>query len=173
MPWAKEHFLRPRGCVSIQAKGPLRLSELKLQKTKTPTCWRHTVKSFIFKMLPLAGVLFIAGGLSLLRGQQQQAPDVILTNGKIITVDDRFSVAQAIAIRGKRFVAVGTNADITRLAGPNTHKIDLGGKSVIPGFIDARAHLMRAARTWAIEARFDAVPEPEVGVPSIGPKPAA
>jgi hypothetical protein len=67
MPWAKEHFLRPRGCVSIQAKGPLRLSEL----------------------------------------------------------------------------------------------------------IDAHAHLMRAAETWAIEARFDAVPEPEVGVPSIGPKPAA
>jgi predicted amidohydrolase YtcJ len=89
------------------------------------------------------------------------------------TVDDRFSVAQAIAIRGKRFVAVGTIADITRLAGPNTHKIDLGGKSVIPGFIDAHAHLMRAAETWAIEARFDAVPEPEVGLPSIGPKPAA
>ena len=71
------------------------------------------------------------------------------------------------------FVAVGTNADITRPAGPNTHKIDLGGKSVIPGFIDAHAYPMRASETWAIEARFDVVPEPEVGVPSIGPKPAA
>ena len=47
---------------------------------------------------------------------QQAAPDTILTNGKIITVDDQFSIAQAVAIRGGRFVAVGSNQDITRLA---------------------------------------------------------
>ena len=87
----------------------------------------------------------------------QAGVDLILTNGKIITVDDRFSIAQAIAIRGDRFVAVGTNQDITKLAGPNTRRIDLGGKAVIPGLIDAHAHLMRAAETWAIEARFDDV----------------
>ena len=88
----------------------------------------------------------------------QQAPvDTILTNGKIITVNDRFTVAQAVAIRGDRFVAVGTNQEITRLAGPNTRRVDLGGKAVIPGLIEAHAHLMRAAETWAIEVRFDGV----------------
>jgi len=90
------------------------------------------------------------------RVQAQQPPaDVVLTNGKIITVDDQFRIAQAVAIRGDRFVAVGTNADIAKLTGPNTRKIDLGGKAVVPGLIDAHAHLMRAAETWAIEARFD------------------
>ena len=48
------------------------------------------------------------------------AVDTILFNGKIITVDDRFSTAQAVAIRGDRFAAVGTNEQITKLAGPNT-----------------------------------------------------
>ena len=81
--------------------------------------------------------------------------DIVLTNGKIITVDDRFSIAQAIAIRGDRFIAVGSNQAIAKLAGPGSRRIDLGGKAVVPGLIDAHAHLMRAAETWAVEARFD------------------
>ena len=108
----------------------------------------------MLKKIAACAVLWMASGAPILRAQQQ-TPDLILTNGKIITVDDRFSIAQAIAIRGDRFVAVGTNQEIARLANSNTRKIDLGGKSVIPGFIDAHAHLMRAAETWAIEARLD------------------
>ena len=103
-----------------------------------------------------AGLLLAVAGAAMVRGQQA-AVDTVLTNGKIITVDDRFSIAQAIAIRGDRFVAVGSNQDIARLAGPSTRRIDLGGKAVIPGLIDAHAHLMRAAETWAIEARFDGI----------------
>lgn len=53
-------------------------------------------------------------------------------NGKIVTVDERFSIAQAVAIRGDRIVAVGSNQDIDRLAGPNTKKIDVKGKTVFP-----------------------------------------
>jgi predicted amidohydrolase YtcJ len=97
----------------------------------------------------VAGAVFV-------RAQQPPA-DTILTNGKIITVDNRFSIAQAVAIRGERIVAVGTNADITKLAGPNTRRVDLGGKAVIPGLIDAHAHLMRGAETWTTEVRFDDV----------------
>ena len=59
--------------------------------------------------------------------------DLMLTNGKIVTVDERFTIAQAIAVKGDRIVAVGTNQDITRLAGPNTRRIDLRGQAVIPG----------------------------------------
>jgi predicted amidohydrolase YtcJ len=116
---------------------------------------RGVMKHFFSKIL-VAGLLFAVAGAVMVRGQQAGV-DTILTNGKIITVDDRFSIAQAVAIRGDRFVAVGTNQDIARLAGPNTRRIDLGGKAVIPGLIDAHAHLMRAAETWAIEVRFDGV----------------
>ena len=88
---------------------------------------------------------------------QQPPPDLILSNGKIITVDERFTIAQSVAIRGERIVAVGTNQEISRLAGPNTRKIDLLGKSVIPGLIDNHMHLLRAATTWTKELRFDGV----------------
>jgi len=83
--------------------------------------------------------------------------DLILTNGKIITVDERFSIAQAVAIGGDRIVATGTNQQIAQLAGPNTRRIDLKGKAVIPGLIDNHMHLLRAAATWVKELRFDGV----------------
>jgi len=60
---------------------------------------------------------------------QQSAPDLILSNGKIVTVDERFSVAQAVAVRGDRVLAVGTNQEIARLAGPATRRIDLRGRT--------------------------------------------
>jgi predicted amidohydrolase YtcJ len=90
-------------------------------------------------------------------GAQQPAPDLVLSNGKIITVDERFTIAQALAIKGDRIVAVGTNQEIGQLAGPNTRRIDLAGKAVTPGLIDNHMHLLRAATTWLRELRFDGV----------------
>jgi len=83
--------------------------------------------------------------------------DLVLTNGKIITVDERFSIAQAVAIRGDRIVAVGTNQEISQLAGASTRRFDLKGKAVIPGLIDNHMHLLRAAATWTKEVRWDGV----------------
>ncbi|HYJ94791.1 MAG TPA: hypothetical protein VEV86_09240, partial [Vicinamibacterales bacterium] len=71
-------------------------------------------------------VLALASGIAILPAQQP-APDVILSNGKIITVDERFSIAQAVAIRGDRIVAVGTDAEVAKLASPATRRIDLRG----------------------------------------------
>lgn len=88
---------------------------------------------------------------------QTATPDLILTNGKIVTVDDRFRIAQAVAIRGERFIAVGSNQEVAALAGPNTRRIDLRGRTVIPGLIDNHMHLMRAAGTWLRELRLDGV----------------
>ena len=103
------------------------------------------------------GVLFVIGGaLSMLRAQQP-APDLVLSNGKIITVDERFTIAQAVAIRGDRIVAVGTNQEISQLGGTNTRRIDLRGRSVTPGLIDNHMHLLRAGTTWLKELRFDGV----------------
>jgi predicted amidohydrolase YtcJ len=87
----------------------------------------------------------------------QTAADVILSNGKIITVDARFTIAQAVAIRGERIIAVGTNQDINRLAGPATRRIDLRGRSVVPGLIDNHAHYMEEGVLWTVELRLDNV----------------
>ena len=67
-------------------------------------------------------------------------PDVVLYNGKVVTVDPQFSIAQAVAIRGERFVLVGTNDEVRRSAGPATRAIDLGGRTVIPGLMDGHLH---------------------------------
>ncbi|MGH9022779.1 MAG: amidohydrolase, partial [Acidimicrobiia bacterium] len=68
--------------------------------------------------------------------------DLILTNGKIITVDSTDRIAQALAIRGDRIIAVGTTAEVARLAGSGTRRVDLAGKAVTPGLIDAHAHFL-------------------------------
>ncbi len=88
---------------------------------------------------------------------QQPAADVILTGGKIITVDERFTIAQAVAVRGERIVAVGTNQEIARLGGPKTRRIDLRGRAVLPGLIDNHAHFMEEGVLWTDELRLDGI----------------
>jgi predicted amidohydrolase YtcJ len=84
-----------------------------------------------------------------------QVADTVLVGGKIVTVDDRFTLAQALAIRDGRIVKVGAPAEIEALKGPQTRVIDLGGRTVIPGLIDNHAHWVRAAEHD--ELRFDGV----------------
>jgi predicted amidohydrolase YtcJ len=69
--------------------------------------------------------------------------DTVLVNGQVLTVDSAFTIAEAIAVRDGVVMAVGTTADIERLVGPNTKRIDLKGNTVSPGLIDAHAHLDR------------------------------
>ena len=82
---------------------------------------------------------------------------MVLVNGKIVTVDERFTIAQALAIKGERVVDVGSNAAMRKLAGAGTKVIDLKGRTVIPGLIDNHAHFMRAAEYWHQEVRLDGV----------------
>ena len=67
-------------------------------------------------------------------------PQTIYHNGKIVTVDDKFSIVEAVAIRDGRFLKVGTNQAVLALKGPATEVIDLKGRSVVPGFIDPHGH---------------------------------
>ncbi len=83
------------------------------------------------------------------------AVDTIVVNGKIITVDDRFAIVQALAIKNQRVVATGSNADIRKLATADTKVIDVKGRTVIPGLIDNHSHWIRAAEHN--ELRFDGV----------------
>jgi hypothetical protein len=84
-----------------------------------------------------------------------ETADVILVGGKIVTVDERFTIAQAVAIKGSRIVAVGRNAEVSKLAGAGTRVLDLKGRTVIPGLIDNHSHWIRAAEHD--ELRFDGV----------------
>lgn len=67
--------------------------------------------------------------------------EMILMNGRVVTVDPQDSIAQAIAVRGGRILAVGSADHIQAFAGPDTAVIDLQGKTVTPGLIDSHAHL--------------------------------
>ena len=84
---------------------------------------------------------FLAGaaGLATL-GQLRVRPELILYNGNLITVDEREPRAQAIAIARDRILAVGSDDDVLHLASGATRKLDLGGRTVVPGFIDAHTH---------------------------------
>lgn len=82
-------------------------------------------------------------------------PDLILINGKIITVDKDFSLRQAVAIRDEKIFAVGSTSRIKALAGPRTKVIDLKGRAVIPGLIDSHMHFLRAGFRWRQEVRLD------------------
>ncbi|HZM59428.1 MAG TPA: amidohydrolase [Vicinamibacterales bacterium] len=105
--------------------------------------------------------LLVAGAASVsmrsARAQDAITADLILSNGKIVTVDDRFTIAQAVAIKGNRIVAIGTNQEMDRLAAPNARRINLRGRTVIPGLIDNHNHLLRAGNTWQLELRWDGV----------------
>jgi hypothetical protein len=76
---------------------------------------------------------------------RQAFPDTVYVNGHVITMWTDRPIVEALAIRGDRFVAVGSSADIRALAGPSTRLVDLGGKTVVPGLEDSHTHPVMAA----------------------------
>jgi predicted amidohydrolase YtcJ len=103
----------------------------------------------------IQGALTLLLTLAAMQAATAQTADAIFVNGKIVTVDDRFSIQQAVAIKGQRIVAVGTSADIRKLAGRDAKVTDLKGRTVIPGLIDNHSHWIRAAELD--ELRFDGI----------------
>src|SRR5215211_6857317 len=91
------------------------------------------------QLLSVAALTALAAIVPRLAAQQPSA-DLILVNGRVLTVDSSDRVVQAVAIGGNRIMAVGTTADVERLAGTNTRRIDLQGRAVTPGLLDAHAH---------------------------------
>jgi predicted amidohydrolase YtcJ len=74
-----------------------------------------------------------------------QAPDLIVHNAKVVTVDPQFRIAQAIAVQGERIVAVGTNNEVLAKKGANTKLVDAAGKTVLPGLMDSHVHATGAS----------------------------
>ncbi|WP_195759990.1 amidohydrolase [Paracoccus sp. S-4012] len=82
--------------------------------------------------------------------------DIVLTGGNILTVDDDFSSVSAVAISDGRFVAVGSDEEVSALVGPDTRNIDLGGRTVVPGLIDNHLHQLSAALNAPLVSFLDA-----------------
>ena len=68
------------------------------------------------------------------------APELILHHGRVVTVDARFRIAEAVAVEAGRIRAVGANAEVLALQGPETRLIDLGGQTLLPGLMDSHVH---------------------------------
>ncbi len=92
-------------------------------------------------------ILAVAGtsGRNASNAQAAPAADVVVINAKVITVDAASRIAQAVAIRDGRFVAVGSSAEVRRLVGDGTRVIDASGRTVIPGLIDSHVHALGVA----------------------------
>lgn len=87
----------------------------------------------------------------------QSYPDIILTGGRITTLDQANPEAEAVAIKGGKVLATGTSAEILRLAGGSTTQIDLRGRRVVPGLNDSHIHLIRGGLNYNMELRWDGV----------------
>jgi predicted amidohydrolase YtcJ len=77
--------------------------------------------------------------------------DLIFTNARVVTVDQRFSIVQAVGIRGDRIVVLGDDRDVLRLRGPKTRVIDADGRTVLPGLYDSHVHPVGAATSELTE----------------------
>jgi len=88
------------------------------------------------------------------------SPDLILFNGRVFTLDDGSTVAQAVAVKDGRITAVGGDAEIEDLSGLGTRHMDLGGRAVIPGIFDSHNHLMEVGAKLS-QIRLDECGSPE------------
>jgi len=85
-------------------------------------------------------------GLGLAAAAAEPPADLILLHGRIHTEDLKRTIVQAVALRGNTIVAVGTDQQVSALQGPKTRTIDLAGRTVLPGIIDAHVHPAEGAR---------------------------
>ncbi len=94
-------------------------------------------------------LLIAALPLSLVRADEPAT--LIVHNGKLLTVDAKFTQAEAVAVCDAKILAVGTNADVLKLRGPKTRVIDAGGHTVMPGLYDSHVHPVGAAMSEAVK----------------------
>jgi predicted amidohydrolase YtcJ len=106
-------------------------------------------------LLLLAGVLPALNLLERMevvaQGQVKDPADLIVHHAKVVTVDDKFRIVEAVAIRGERIVALGTDEEIFKLRGPKTRVIDADGNTVLPGLYDSHVHPLGAATSELVE----------------------
>ena len=105
---------------------------------------------------PAAALILAAVGPN---AAAQTRADLLLVNGRVLTVDSADRLAQAVGIAGNRIVVVGTTAEVERAAAPNARRIDLAGRTVTPGLLDAHAHFSEggAERLYVLDLSYPIV----------------
>lgn len=104
-------------------------------------------------------ILATTGTATIAAKDRPGAADLILYHGKFLTMDARASVAQAVAVRGGKIVAVGPDAAVKRMRGAKTRMVDMNGQTVLPGFIDGHVHPQVAIRMKSyLDAHFSVMP---------------
>src|SRR5919109_1352978 len=102
----------------------------------------------MLKRVTLVLALAAAGGAAAKQGAAPPA-DPVLLDAKVLTVDERFTEARALAVRDGRFVAVGSNEDVRPYIGSATRVIEGRGRTVVPGLIDTHVHALGVAAAEA------------------------
>lgn len=87
--------------------------------------------------------------------KQKEVADWVIINGKILTVDNEFTIVEAVAIKDSLILETGTTKEILSFANKSTKVTDLEGKTVLPGLIDNHSHFVRAAKHWYRMVRWD------------------
>lgn len=106
----------------------------------------HRLPAMAFARRSFLAGTAMAGGLLAAPAAARPRPETrVFHGGSILTVDHGFREARAIAIRGNRILAVGSEADVFRAAGADASRVDLGGKVMLPGFIDPHTHVLAGA----------------------------
>ena len=110
------------------------------------------MKTGLTALKPLVLVICFAAGAGHPETQEAPSPaDVALLNGQIVTADERFSTAAALAIRDGRFIAVGSNDEVRRYVSKATRVIEGRGRTVVPGLIDTHVHALEVAAAEAVQ----------------------
>ena len=84
--------------------------------------------------------------------------DLMISNGNIATLDERGTMARAVAVKDGKILAVGSDEDVAQYKGPDTQVIDAGKRTVIPGLNDSHLHVIRGGLNYNMELRWDGVP---------------
>ncbi len=98
-------------------------------------------------LVALAGLVLMVVPFSSNADDRPPAADMVIRHARVITLDRDSRIAEAVAIRGERLLAVGTDAEIARHIGPATRVVDAGGKVLLPGLYDSHVHPLGAAHS--------------------------
>lgn len=118
----------------------------------------HVLYRLTFALVALAGLAACTAPGAVLDQPAGESADLVVHGAAITTLWDERPEAQAIAVRDGRVLAVGSDADVLALAGPDTRVVDAGGRRIIPGLNDSHLHPTRGGRFYAAELRWDGVP---------------
>ena len=95
---------------------------------------------FILLLLVLLSVWALADNVEISADSPKDAADLIIHNARVLTVDSKFSIVEAVAVRGGTIVAIGDSKTVLKQRGPKTRMIDAKGKTVLPGLYDSHTH---------------------------------